>query len=156
MGCGAAALAGAVRPDYTVLSTVSLKWAGSELMIGADSYGHPIVTGSWPEQSPEWAGLKPSDLLLLSAAACSAYDVVKILLKQREPLAGLEVQCAGEQAPEPPYVFTSIHLHYRASGAVNPRNLARAIELSETKYCSVINTLKASVAITSDYEIAAG
>lgn len=123
-------------------------------MIGADSYGHPIVTGSWPEQSPEWAGLKPSDLLLLSAAACSAYDVVAILRKQREPLAGLEVKCTGEQAPEPPYAFTSIHLHYRAQGAIKERNLARAIELSETKYCSVVNTLKAAVPISSDYEIA--
>lgn len=136
------------------MGTVSLKWIASQLMIGVDSFGHPILTGSWPEKSPEWAGLKPSDLLLLSAAACSAYDVVMILQKQREPLAGLEVLCTGEQGSEPPFAFTAIHLHYRAVGAVAPRKLARAIELSETKYCSVVNTLKTTVRITSDYEIA--
>jgi putative redox protein len=135
------------------MGTVSLKWIDSQMMVGVDSYGHPIVTGSWPEKNPEWAGLKPSDLLLLSAAACSAYDVVMILNKQREPLKGLEVQCSGTQQSEPPYAFTALHLHYIVKGAVNPPKLARAIELSETKYCSVICTLKATVKISSDYEI---
>jgi len=135
------------------MGTVSIKWIDSQLMIGVDSYGHPIITGSWPEQSPEWAGLKPSDLLLLSAASCSAYDVVMILTKQREPLQGLDVQCTGDQQPEPPFAFTALHLHYIVKGAVNAQKLARAIELSETKYCSVICTLKATVKISSDYEI---
>jgi putative redox protein len=135
------------------MGTVSIKWIDSQLMVGVDSFGHPLLTGSWPEKTPEWAGLKPSDLLLLSAAACSAYDVVMILTKQHEPLEGLDVQCTGEQELEPPYVFTALHLHYQAKGAVNPHKLARAIELSETKYCSVVNTLKNAVRITSDYEI---
>ena len=137
------------------MQTVSLKWLASQLMIGADSSGRPVITGSWPEKTPEWAGLKPSDLLLLSAAACSAYDVVMILKKQRQPLTGLEVQCSGIQAPDPPYIFTALHLHYSVTGAVNAQKLARAIELSQTKYCSVVNTLKATVQITSDYEIVA-
>jgi len=135
------------------MGTVSVKWVESQLMIGVDSYGHPLITGSWPEKNPEWQGLKPSDLLLLSAAACSAYDVVMILQKQQEPLVGLDVQCTGDQLSEPPYSFTALHLHYQAKGAVNPHKLARAIELSETKYCSVVTTLKNAVKITSDYEI---
>jgi putative redox protein len=79
--------------------------------------------------------------------------VVDILGKQREPLAGLEVSCTGEQLPEPPYNFTCIHLHYVAKGSVNPAKLARAIQLSEEKYCSVINTLKPTVQVSSDFEI---
>ena len=137
------------------MGTVSLKWLDSQMFVGVDSFGHPVVTGSWPEQKPEWAGLKPSDLLLLSTAACSAYDVVTILKKQREPLENLEVQCTGSQESDPPYTFTAIHLHYIVKGNVNAQKLARAIELSETKYCSVISTLKATVRITSDYEVAA-
>jgi len=137
------------------MGTVSIKWIDSQLMVGVDSLGHPIIAGSWPEKTPEWAGLKPSDLLLLSAASCSAYDVVKILNKQREPLLGLEVQCTGEQQPDPPFKFLAIHLHYIAKGKVTAQKLARAIELSETKYCSVVCTLSAIVKITSDYEILA-
>ena len=122
-------------------------------MTGVDSFGHPMIIGSWPEKEPEWAGLKPSDLLMLSAASCSAYDVVMILTKQKEPLEGLEVTCMGEQKSEPPYQFTSMHLHYTLKGPLNPKKVERAIQLSENKYCSVLNTLKPTVEITNDYEI---
>ncbi|MFQ5611514.1 MAG: OsmC family protein [Anaerolineae bacterium] len=135
------------------MGTVAVKWIESQLMTGVDSFGHPLVMGSWPEKEPEWAGLKPSDLLLLSAASCSAYDVVMILTKQREPLQSLEVTCAGEQQDEPPYAFTRLHLHYTARGSLNPKKLERAIHLSEEKYCSVVNTLKPTVNITSSFEL---
>ncbi|MCB9135255.1 MAG: OsmC family protein [Anaerolineales bacterium] len=134
-------------------STVALKWLESKLMTGADSSGRPIVIGNSFDRDPKWGGLKASDLLLLAAASCSTYDVVDILTKQREPLVGLDVQCAGEQDAEPPYRFTKIHLHYKVIGNINPAKLERAIQLSEEKYCSVINTLKPTVEITSDYEI---
>lgn len=136
------------------MGQVAVKWVDSQLIVGVDSFGHPLVMGSWPEQSPEWVGLKPSDLLLLSAAACSAYDVVMILGKQRQPLEGLEVTCQGTQLAEPPYTFTAIDLHYIAYGPLDSTKLARAITLSEEKYCSVVNTLKSVVKITSHYEIA--
>ncbi|HEY65389.1 MAG TPA: OsmC family protein [Caldilineae bacterium] len=138
------------------MGTVAVKWVASQLMTGVDSLGHPLVMGSWPEREPEWDGLKPSDLLLLAAASCSAYDVVMILTKQREPMEGLEVLCTGEQMSDPPYAFTSIHLHYIVKGPVNPRKVERAIQLSEEKYCSVLNTLKPTVKVTSDFEIVDG
>jgi len=122
-------------------------------MAGMDSRGRTVVIGVEKDTQPEWLGLKASDLLLLAAASCSTYDVVTILQKQREPLEALEVACTGEQESEPPYRFTHIHLHYRLRGAVNSDKLARAIQLSEDKYCSVINTLRPAVAITSDFEI---
>ena len=135
------------------MGTVAVKWVESQLMVGADSFGHPLVIGSWPEKEPEWAGMKPSDLLLLSAASCSSYDVVMIMKKQKEPMVGLEVQVSGEQFSEPPYQFTKIHLHYRVTGDVREKNLVRAIELSEEKYCSVLATLRPGVELTRSYEI---
>ncbi len=135
------------------MGTVAVKWVASQLMVGVDSFGHPLVMGSWPEQEPEWAGLKPSDLLLLAAASCATYDVVMILKKQRQPVAAVEVRCSGEQESEPPYRFTRIHLHYTVRGAVDEDKVARAIQLSEEKYCSVTNTLKPTVTITSSFEV---
>lgn len=137
------------------MGTVRLRWVESQLMTGVDSFGHPLVIGSWPEKDPEWSGLKPSDLLLLSAASCSAYDVVLILNKQRQPLRGLEITCTGEQHPDPPHAFTHIHLHYIVKGECDMRRVNRAIELSENKYCSVINTLKPRVKFTSTFEVTA-
>ena len=122
-------------------------------MAGVDSRGTPAVIGIWPEHEPLWRGLKASDMLLMSAAACSTYDVVNILRKQREPLESLEVFCTGEQESEPPKRFTHIHLHYQFKGDLDQEKVKKAINLSEEKYCTVLNTLKGSVEITSDWKI---
>jgi putative redox protein len=135
------------------VGTVTVKWVESLLMTGVDSFGRPLVIGWQRDKEPEWTGIKPSDLLLLAAASCSSYDIVTILTKQREPLEGLEVSCTGEQESDPPYQFTSIHLHFAVKGPVNPKKIERAIQLSEEKYCSVTNTLKHGVKITHDFEI---
>jgi putative redox protein len=120
-------------------------------MLASDSNGHTIAIGRSPDPQFVWAGVKPSDLLLMAVAACAAYDVVEILTKQREPLEDLKVICSGEQMSEPPYTFTCIHLRYEVDGLVNPEKLQRAISLSEEKYCSVITTLKAGVPVTSEF-----
>jgi len=136
------------------MSEVGLKWIDGHMMLGADSNGTSIIMSNWERENGTWRGLKPSDLLLLSAAACSTYDVVEILKKQREPLEALEVVCNGEQQPEPPYAFTKIHLHYIAKGKVDEKKFLKAIVLSEEKYCSVINTLRGgSAEITHSTEI---
>jgi putative redox protein len=137
----------------TVKGTVNLKWIGSRMMLGVDSRGAAIPIGYNRETDPGWKGVKPSDLLLLAAASCSAYDVVEILEKQREPLEALHVECVGEQMTEQPYSFISIHLHYVITGNVSPKKVERAIRLSEEKYCSVLSSLRAGVKITSDFEI---
>jgi putative redox protein len=135
--------------------TVNIKWINSTatVMAGVDSRGTPAVIGMWPEHDPIWRGLKASDMLLMSAASCSTYDVVVILKKQRQPLISLEVFCTGVQENEPPRRFTHIHLKYQFRGNLNEENVKKAIRLSEEKYCSVINTLKGSVEISSDFEI---
>jgi putative redox protein len=135
------------------MATVTIRWVEGTLMVGTDSSGHSIVIGRNPDDPKTNIGMKASELLLISAAACSAYDVAEILAKQREPMQDLKVECSGEQMSEPPYRFTKIHLHYRVVGDVAQDKVERAICLSEEKYCSVLNTLRAGVELSSDYEI---
>lgn len=135
------------------MGTVTVKWMDSLFMAGIDSKGQSIALGWDENRDPVWTGTKPSDLLLLAAASCSAYDVILILTKQREPVENFEVYCTGEQQAEEPYTFTKIHLHYKLWGSLNASKVERAIKLSEEKYCSVINTLKAGVEMSSDFEI---
>jgi putative redox protein len=137
----------------TVKGTVNIKWTGARMMLGVDSRGAAIPIGFNREAEPAWKAVKPSDLLLLAAASCSAYDVVEILQKQREPLEGLDIQCSGEQITEQPYNFVSVHLKYTIKGSVNPKKVERAIQLSEDKYCSVLATLRPSLEISSEFEI---
>lgn len=135
------------------MATITLRWIEEKLMMASNSNGHSVVIGRSPEQQFEWEGVKPSDLLLMSVASCSAYDVVEILGKQREPLEDLKVICHGDQKPDPPYSFTKIHIQYLVTGPVNPDKLEKAIRLSEDKYCSVISTLRPGVPISSEFEI---
>ncbi|HBX69884.1 MAG TPA: hypothetical protein DEH25_11045 [Chloroflexi bacterium] len=137
----------------TVKGTVNLRWTGARMMLGTDSRGAAIPIGYNREADPPWNAVKPSDLLLLAAASCSAYDVVEILEKQREPLLGLDVQCTGEQITAQPYNFITVHLKYIVKGPVTPQKVERAIQLSEEKYCSVLATLRAGVELSSEYEI---
>lgn len=135
------------------MGAITLRWVEEKLMVASDSNGHSIVIGRSPDPQFSWAGVKPSDLLLMALAACSAYDVVEILKKQREPLEALKVICEGDQLSEPPYTFTRIHLRYEVRGAVDETKLQRAIELSESKYCSVAATLRQGINITSEYAL---
>ncbi|MBK8901921.1 MAG: OsmC family protein [Anaerolineaceae bacterium] len=142
------------------MSNIALKWTGqgSQMFVGRDSYGHIIVSGSWPQEEQawqEWKGVKPSDMLLLSLASCSAYDVVLILSRQRQQLTNLYVSVDGQQAAEAPYQFTQIHQHYTVEGIdLDPQKVARAIQLSEEKYCSVAATIRGVATLTHSFEIA--
>jgi len=135
------------------MASVVVRWVESHLMVGTDSNGNSIVIGKLVDDQKRASGMKPSDLLLLAAASCSAYDVVDILNKQREPFKDLQVNCEGIQIEKPPYNFIKIHLHYIVTGAVEAKKLEQAIRLSEEKYCSVINTIRPGVQITNDFEI---
>lgn len=132
------------------MGDVSLRWTGDDLTFeGRTAFGSPILTGN----DPEGPGSKASDLLPLSLAACTVYDVVVILLKQRQDLRGLEVRIASEQDAEPPWTFRSIHMHFMLTGPVDDRKAARAIELSESRYCSVAATLRPVVRLTHSHEV---
>lgn len=141
------------------MSNIALKWTGadSQLFIGRDSFGHVVMSGSWPNEDPnwqEWKAVKPSDLLLLSLASCSAYDVVMILRRQRQNLTQLYVHVDGKQNAEPPYQFTDIHQHYVLSGeGLDEGKVAHAIELSEERYCSVAATIRGVAKLTHSFEI---
>jgi putative redox protein len=100
------------------------------------------------------AGTRPKELLLLALAGCTGSDVVAILRKKRVRLDGLEIVVTATQAEEHPQVFTDIHVEFVFHGEdIKPADVERAIELSETKYCSVSAMLRPSVRITHAYRI---
>ena len=134
------------------MGTATVKWIDGKQFIGIDSTHHSVVL-STPD---EGIGIKPSDLLLIGLAACSAVDVVDILQKKRMPLSRLEISATGEQDQDPPWTFRKIHLHYTIGGKnLTEKAVAQAIQLSEEKYCSVAATIRATAEITTKFEIIA-
>jgi putative redox protein len=126
-----------------------LVWSGEGVQFsGQATWGTPLLIGDH-----EGPGAKPSDLLPLSLAACTAYDVVVILRKQRQDLRGLEVLTTTEQEHDAPWTFTAIHMHFVLTGEIDDAKAARAIELSESKYCAVAATIRDVVALSHSHEI---
>ncbi len=115
--------------------------------------GHHVVTDASHVGGGDDRGASPVELLLVALGGCTAMDVVSILQKKREPLKGLEVSVEGTRAHEHPMIYTDIEVVYHVRGNVNPKALAHAIELSETKYCSVGAMLGKSARITTRFEI---
>jgi len=92
--------------------------------------------------------------LLLAAASCAAIDVVLILQKMRVALAGLSVTATGRRREEPPRRFEAIDLRFAATGKeVDPGRVERAVALSVEKYCSVLHSLAADIAVTTSVDV---
>lgn len=129
-----------------------LVWCGDGLFVGIDTNKHSVVISTQDEENR--VGMKPSDLLLVALASCTAVDVVSIMSKKGQPLSRLEVMADGEQERDPPWRFRTIHLTYRVRGRnLTPEAVARAIELPEGRYCSVAASLRPQVEITTSFEI---
>ena len=75
------------------MANATVRWIGGKQFIGIDSTNHSVVL-STPD---EGVGMKPSELLLVALAACTAVDVVEILRKKRMELSSLEIRADGEQ-----------------------------------------------------------
>jgi uncharacterized OsmC-like protein len=100
------------------------------------------------------AGPQPHRLLLQALVGCTAMDVISILRKKRQQVSGLSVEVQGSRADQHPRVYTRIEVLYRVRGQnVDPQAVARAIELSATRYCPVIAMLGKVAQVRTRYEI---
>jgi putative redox protein len=129
----------------------TVKHAGDEFFIGTtpNNYSLTIDTKGERKSAPT-----PIELLLVSVAACTAVDVVSILEKKRQNVTDYKVEISGERRDEHPRSFTKMHIHHIVYGrGVSEKATADAIELSDTKYCSVAATVRPTVEITTSFEI---
>ncbi len=98
-------------------------------------------------------GCMPLEALLMSLAGCMAIDVVAILEKMRCRITGYRTEVTAERSPTPPQRLRKVHMVVHISGDVSEDRAARAVELSETKYCSVRHSLREDIQITVEVRI---
>lgn len=137
------------------MTNAQVTWVGPGMRMVGDVEGGPaiILDSSSPEYGAH-SGPSPMELLLLGLAGCTAMDVISIMAKKRQPMTNLQVKAQGERADTHPKIWTKIHLEYVAYGqGISETALARAIELSESTYCSVNAMLSKVAEITTSYRI---
>ena len=125
--------------------------AGDELFVAVTPSGHAQVLET---NSARASAATPMELLLIALGGCTAVDVVSILKKRRETVTGYRVEVRGERRGEYPRKFTRIEVRHVLRGrGLTEASVACAVELSETKYCSVAASLRPGVEIVSSYVI---
>lgn len=134
--------------------TANIRWLNNEVINfeAVSGSGHSITIDSAQE-----LGARPMELILMGLGACASYDVVGILKKSRQNIKDVRCEVNAVRADGIPAVFTEIHLHFIVVGHdIKESQVAKAIELSATKYCSASKMLSdGGVKITHDYKIVA-
>jgi putative redox protein len=129
----------------------TVQYAGDDFFIGTPPSGHAQVMDSKGDRR---AAPTPLEMLLVSVAACTAMDVQSILEKKRQGVTAYKVEITGTRAEDHPRKFTAFHVHHIVQGRdVSEKAVADAVELSDTKYCSVAATVRPTATITTSFEI---
>ena len=129
----------------------TVNYAGDEFFIGISPSGHAQVMDA---KGDRHAAPTPLDMLIVAVAGCTAFDVQSILAKKRQDVTDYKVEIEGTRAEEHPRKFIKFHIHHIVHGRnVSEKAVADAIELSDTKYCSVAATVRPTAEITTSYEV---
>jgi putative redox protein len=125
-------------------------WTGDERFDAEAGAGHTHITVDGDGQ----VGQSPMDILLSALAGCTGIDVISILRKMRQDVVDLQIAVRATRAGDDPKVYTAISVKYLLTGHnLEDAKVRRAIELSETKYCSVGAMLGKTAEITWTYQI---
>ncbi|WP_456152411.1 OsmC family protein [Oceanibaculum nanhaiense] len=131
-----------------------VKWIDGMAFMGESGTGHALVMDGAPEYGGKNLGPRPMEMLLLGLGGCTAFDVVMILQKGRQPIEDCQVEIEAERAEDHPKVFTKVHMRYLVKGrGLSADAVNRAVELSVEKYCSATHIINKTAAMTHEVVI---
>jgi putative redox protein len=132
---------------------VNVAWAG-EMSFATDIMGQKITMDAAPDAGGKDRGPLPKELSLISLGGCTGMDVIPILAKMRVFPESFNMYIEAEAVEEHPKVFKKIHIVYAFTGKDLPlEKIQKAIDLSQTKYCSVSAMLNKSADISYEIKI---
>ncbi len=136
------------------MDTVRVTWNTRRRFVAWDEAGHGVVMDARPEHGGDGSGTRPVELVLYGLAGCTGMDVISILEKKRQKVTAFEMVVTGEPREEYPRIYTTIHVEYVVTGlGVDPSAVARAIELSEEKYCSVKGMFSDQIDVVTSFRV---
>lgn len=131
--------------------TAKLRYADKDQFVAESHSGHALVTSFASQDS---TAASPMELLLIALGGCTGADVISILQKKRQKVTGYEIEVRANRRDEHPRIYTEIEVTHIVRGHdIDERAVTHAVELSETKYCSVSAMLGAAAKITSRIEV---
>jgi len=132
-------------------SKATVHFVGNDFFVGVTPSGHAQAIET---DSARDSAATPMELLLIALGSCTGVDVISILKKKRQEVTDYRIEVTGQRREEFPRSYTRLEIkHFVRGRAVSEQAVARAIELSDQKYCSVAATLRGSAEIVTSYEI---
>lgn len=134
---------------------VKIKQVEGLTFVGKANSNHWITIDGPVKFNGSEAASRPMELLLISLGSCTGNDVASILNKKRVKLDDFELNLKGDRDEEHPKVFTKIDIEYVFYGSeLKEKDIKRAIELSQDRYCPVSSMLKdAGVEINYSFSV---
>ena len=91
----------------------------------------------------------PKQLMLVSLAACTAFDVIPLLEKMRMPYTDFQIFVTASLTDEHPRIYRDVHIKYAFKGdQLDRKKIEKAVQLSEEKYCGVSAMFKHFAKVT--------
>ncbi|MGI2326765.1 OsmC family protein [Planococcus sp. YIM B11945] len=123
----------------------TVNWNGGMAFSGMTESGHNVVLDAGLESGGVDSGPRPTEILLHAAAVCTGMDIVFVLNKMRLAIDAFYIEIDGQRAMDHPKRFTEISITYHIKGDVPEDKVVRAIKLSRDTYCSVVQSLNATI-----------
>lgn len=122
--------------------------------LGETASGHELTLDAAAEVGGKDAGPRPIELFLLGLGGCTGMDVISILRKMRQDVTGYELNVRGERVDEHPRVFTRITVEHVVRGrGLNEQSVARAVDLSATRYCPASAMLSKAAEVVHTFRL---
>jgi len=134
-----------------------VKWVENAMFLGESGSGHSVIMDGPESNGGRNMGIRPMEMLLMGVGGCASFDVMSILKKGRQDVTGCRVELTAERAEGVPSPFTKMHLQFVVTGRdLKDKQVAKAVELSATKYCSASMMMEAAgVELTHGYALIA-
>lgn len=136
------------------IMTVQTRLKEDMAFVAEAGSGHSVMLDAAEHGGGHDEGFRPMEMLLVGLSGCTGMDVISILRKKHQDVTAYEVRVRGERAEDHPMVFTDVTVEHIITGHnVSEDAVARAIELSETKYCGAGATISKTARLKHIYRI---
>ncbi len=127
--------------------SLNLSWQGGQRFAGTSGGASIILDGN------REAGPSPVQAVAFALAGCMAIDVVDVIEKGRLPVKTVSCDMDVFRSTGTPRRITGVNLNFVVTGEVPEDRVARAIELSREKYCSVWHSLHPAIEFKTSFTV---
>ncbi len=134
-------------------TSLNINWIDG-MAFESEINGHKIIIDADETVGGNNRGPRPKPFMLLALAGCTGMDVVSILKKMRVELDNFGVEVEANNTEEHPKHYDEMKVIYKFWGKDLPMDkLAKAVNLSEERYCGVSHVYKQYVKMTHEIRV---